>query len=86
MLVRQYLRSEGLESPLNEYRILTSWQEVTGSMVERYTGRLYIRNEKLHVEIKSPSLRADLMLQRTELVNKLNQYVGATVINDIIFL
>jgi predicted nucleic acid-binding Zn ribbon protein len=57
-----------------------------GECVERQTGKLSIRNEVLFVEIKSAPLRADLMLQRTELVKKLNAKVGALVIKDINFI
>jgi len=86
LLIRQYLREEGLETPLNEFRLLSSWGTVMGECVERQTGKLFIRNEVLFVEIKSPSLRADLMLQRSKLVKKLNVNVGALVIKDINFI
>ena len=86
VLIRQYLREEDLESPLNEYRLLSSWGTVMGECVERQTGKLSIRNEVLFVEIKSAPLRADLMLQRTQLIKKLNASVGALVIKDINFI
>ena len=85
-LIKQYLREEGLESPLNEFRLLSSWALVMGNDVERQTGKLYIKNEVLFVEIKSATLRADLMLQRSDVVKKLNTEAGAHVIKDINFI
>lgn len=82
-LLTEYLRCQGLETPLNEYRLLASWGEVMGNVVEKMTGNLRIVDEVLYVEVKSASLRADLSLQRSEIVKKLNVYVGATVIKDI---
>ena len=83
-LIREYLRSEGLETPLNEYQLLSSWGKIAGKIVERNTGKLFIKNEVLYAEIKSPSLRMDLMLTRTDLMNRLNAEVGFHVIRDIV--
>lgn len=84
-LVRQYLRQEGLETPLNETRMVAAWSEVMGLAITRYTGDVFVKNEVLYVHLKSPALRADLMMNRESLVYRLNQYVGAQVIRDIIF-
>lgn len=84
-LVRYYLRQEGLETPLNETRMAAAWTEVMGEGIARYTGDTFVRNEVLYVHLKSPALRADLMMNREALVRRLNQYVGAQVIRDIVF-
>ena len=86
VLLHEFLRVQGLEAPLNEYRLLAAWGKVMGNITERTTGKLVIRNETLYVEIKSPSLRADLMLKRIETVTKLNNFVGFKVIKDIVLI
>ena len=83
-ILRQYLRQQGLESPLNEYRLIQGWAHVMGPIVERYTRDLTIRNQTLHVQLSSPVLRQDLMMRRREIVERLNAYVGAQVVCDII--
>ncbi|MCK9159860.1 MAG: DUF721 domain-containing protein [Bacteroidaceae bacterium] len=85
LLVQQYLRNEGLESPLNEQRLLNAWPEILGSSIASYTSNLYIRNQVLFVHVSSSVLRQDLMMSREKLILQLNQKAGATVINDIIF-
>lgn len=85
-LVNEFLRTQGLESPLNEYRLLMAWGDVMGKVTERNTGRLFIRNETLYAEIKSSALRADLMLRKVETVTKLNNFVGFRVIKDIVLM
>jgi hypothetical protein len=37
------------------------------------------------VEIKSPALKGNLMMERERLIQRLNEAVGAQVINRIIF-
>lgn len=85
-LLQEFLRVQGLETPLNEYRLLAAWGKVMGNVTERNTGRLFIRNETLYAEIKLPSLRADLMLRKIETVTKLNDFVGFKVIKDIVLI
>lgn len=84
-LLRAFLREEGLESPLAEYRVVEAWPQVMGRAIERYTGRVEVRHGVLYVEIKSPALRADLMMSRRNLVSRLNQHVGAQVLTGIVF-
>lgn len=84
-LLRVFLREQGLETPYNEYKLVNAWPTVVGQAIASYTGNIYIRNQILFVEIKSPALRQELLMQRTELKNRLNQHVGAQVITDIAF-
>ena len=85
MVLMQYLREEGLETPLNQYRVIASWTDVMGQGIARYTGNIFIRNQTLYVQIGSAMLKQDLMMARTNLVNKLNEHVGAQVITDVQF-
>ena len=84
-ILQRYLREEGLESPLNEYRLIQSWEAVFGQGIARYTGRMFIKNQTLHVHLTSPALRQDLQMARKSLVHRLNEAVGAQVIADIVF-
>ena len=59
-ILARYLRNEGLETPLNEYRLVNAWSEVMGAAVARYTGKVYIYNRTLYVELLSPALRSNL--------------------------
>ena len=84
-LIRQFLRQQGLEAPLNEFRLIQGWEHVMGPVIARYTKNLTIRNQTLHVQLTSPVIRQELMMQRRELTARLNAYVGAQVIADIEF-
>ena len=84
-IIRQYLRQEGLETPLNETRMAAAWPQVMGEAIVRYTGDVVVRNQVLYVQLKSPALKANLMMGREALVQKLNDFVGAQVIRSIVF-
>ena len=61
-IIRQYLRQEGLETPLNETRMAAAWPQVMGEAIARYTGDVFVRNQVLYVQLKSPALKANLMM------------------------
>ena len=84
-IIRQFLRQEGLESPLNEYRLIESWKDVVGPAIARYTSNLYIKNQTLHVHLTSSVLRQELMMGRELLIRNLNKTVCSQVIVDISF-
>ncbi|MBO4905585.1 MAG: DUF721 domain-containing protein [Bacteroidaceae bacterium] len=86
-LLNMVLREEGLETPINEYRLMhEAWADVMGQGIVRYTGNMFIKNSTLFVQLKSSALRQDLMMGRVTLVHRLNQAVGAQVIEKLVFL
>lgn len=82
-VVGQFLRHEGLETPLQQKRMIDAWGKVAGNVVEKYTAEKFIRNQTLFVKIQNPALRSDLSMMRSELVRKLNAEVGSMLITDV---
>ena len=85
-VLHRFMRESGLESPLNEFRILGAWHKVVGEQISKYTQELFIRNQTLFVRLTSPALKSNMMMRRQDLVQELNQEVGAYVIADITFI
>ena len=84
-LIQQFMRQQGLETPLNEYRAVQAWPDIVGPAIARYTGQIFIRNSILYVQIRSAALRENLTYQRTLLAQRVNSQVGAQVIQEIRF-
>ncbi len=85
-LLMQFLRSEGLETPLLEHRIINAWPAVMGDTISRYTTDIYIKNSILWVKLKSPALKQNLLMMHGDITRKLNAYVQSQVITDVHFL
>ena len=56
-----------------------------GATVAQYTGEIKIFGNVLRVQIKSPALRQNLLMMRTELARKMNDCVKAQVIQEVTF-
>lgn len=83
-VILRYLRQSQLETPLNEYRLIQSWEQVVGDSVSRLTSDLKIYNQKLYVHIDSPIIRSDIQMKKSEIVRNLNASIKAQVIVDIV--
>ena len=68
-VLRQFLRQQGLETPLNEYRLVDAWKDVVGPVIARYTTNLFIKNQVLYVSLSSSVIRQELMMGREVIVN-----------------
>ena len=84
-LLQAFLREEGLETPLLEYRITQAWPEVMGATISRYTRQVFVREGKLQVQLSSAPLRQNLMMEHKSIAQKLNDHVGSFVISDVCF-
>ena len=70
-VIQQFMRINGIETPYNQYRLNTE--------------NIFIKNQTLHVQITSPTIKQNLLMEHRALARRLNEYVGAQVIEDIHF-
>lgn len=84
-VIQQFMRLNGIETPYNQYRLIQSWSAVMGEAISRYTGNIFIKNQTLHVQITSPAVRQNLLMEHRSIARRLNEYVDAQVIEDVIF-
>lgn len=84
-VIMRMLRQEGLETPLNEFRIVDAWNDVVGPVIARYTRNVFIKNQTLYVQVASSVIRQELLMSRELLMRHLNNRVGAQVIYNIVF-
>jgi hypothetical protein len=80
----EVLRRQHLYAPLLEKRIAGAWTELMGKTVACYTTDISFKNRVLYLKISSSVLRHELFLQRTQIKNKLNQYVKQDYVKDVI--
>ncbi|MCT4615298.1 MAG: DUF721 domain-containing protein [Marinifilaceae bacterium] len=85
-LIDEMLKGTQLEKGLKEHRLIKSWEEVIGKTVANSTTKLYIRNKKLYVYIRSSVIKHQLNMIKEGLVRALNEKVDAYIINDIVFM
>lgn len=73
-----------LKVSMAEHRAVTAWRELLGEGVTHYTKNVYFRRNILYVQLTSAVLRAELMMNKQNLINRLNEHAGMNVVRDIV--
>lgn len=84
-ILNELLKLQHLDQKLNETKLIHSWPQVVGPAIARYTTQLYINRNVLYVQLSSAVVRNELSMCRSILIRQLNNTVGTTVIQNIIF-
>ena len=72
-----------IERGIAEKRIIRGWSEVLGEGVASYTSNVYFNRGVLIVYLKSSVLRAELMMNKQNLIDKLNEFAEMKILRDI---
>lgn len=79
-LVNEY----NLEAKLLEVKLMEAWKSKLSPMISKHTKSLRIQGKSLIVQLDSAMLRSELSYQKSKLVDRLNEEVGAVVIDNIV--
>ena len=74
-----------LKTSVAEHRAVSAWRELLGEGVSHYTKNVYFRRNVLHVQLSSSVLRAELIMNKRNLIDKLNEHAGMEIVKDIVF-
>lgn len=75
-----------LKKKFSELEAMNAWMKVLGNVVAKRTTHLQIKEGILYVKLESASLKNELMMAKSSVIEKLNQQIGGEkVIQDIIF-
>ena len=79
-LFSQYNLNYGLD----KVRVKEAWVEIAGMGVVKYTENVRLQGDKLFISLNNASLREDLNLRRSELVQLINDFLKKEVVKEII--
>lgn len=74
----------GIEKKLLEQQVALHWQEIVGEAVAKNATLLGIEEGKLRIHVPNAVWRQELQLARASLRKKINDFVGAEVVKEII--
>lgn len=85
-VVSELLDKYKLKKKFKEIHIQEAWMQILGESVARRTLKLSVFQEKMFVRLESASLKNELMMAKSQIIEKLNTHVGEQVIEELIFL
>lgn len=84
-IVNEYLKKENLDLALDEHRASALWPQIVGAGINRYTVTRWVKDGVMHVQLSSAPLRNELMLNRSRVIQLINDALGREVIKEIVF-
>lgn len=83
-ILQEFVQTNRLGYDIKKSRVPEVWKEVAGEYISNSTVQIYVSNNKLFVKIKSSLLRNEILLVKSELINRINEKLGKGFIEDII--
>ncbi len=82
--IQKMIETYQLRGKLTENQLNNSWEQIMGKMVNKYTRSLQLNNGRLVVRLSSSVLRQELNSHKSQVVERLNEHFGRTVVQDLI--
>lgn len=83
--IKEFVSAHNLKPKLEEADIALNWHKIVGDVTARYTTEVYLTRGTLTIKLKSAALRKELMMNKTQLINVINNYYEKNIVNEIIF-
>ena len=84
--IEKLLHTYKLKSKVQEAHLVNAWERIMGKLIERHTRDLYIKNKKLYVKLDSAVVRQELSYARSKVLERVNEELGAGVVEEVVFL
>ena len=84
-VIDQLLDTFRLRDRFMEQDIVASWEKLMGKTISSRTEKLYIRNKILYVKLNSASLKQELNMSRSKIIDLLNKDAGGIYVTEVIF-
>ncbi|UII33355.1 DUF721 domain-containing protein [Fulvivirga ulvae] len=84
--INDLLNNYRLKGKFDEARLVSSWESLMGKTIANRTGKIFIKNQVLFVEINSAPLKHELNLSKSKIIDIFEQEIGRGIIGEIIFL
>jgi predicted nucleic acid-binding Zn ribbon protein len=84
--IEQMLNVYKLKRKYDETGIVASWPDLVGKYIANRTKELFVRDKKLFLRLESSVIKNELMMMRSQIIQKVNEEAGTVLIEDVVFL
>ena len=83
-ILNQIIKTNKLESGLDQVSVIDAWKNLMGNGVNNYTRSVALRNSILYVELTSSVLREELSYGKDKIIKMINEDLGKEVVKDVV--
>jgi predicted nucleic acid-binding Zn ribbon protein len=81
--IAELIKSYRMDDKILELQLGKIWKDLMGKMIASKTTGVQYKNRILTIQVNSAPLRNELMMIRSEILQRLNEKLGAKLIDEI---
>ncbi|MBI3884055.1 MAG: DUF721 domain-containing protein [Sphingobacteriales bacterium] len=82
--IQQFLKQSRLKGSIQALRIEDVWEEIMGKTIAKYTDKIQIINQTLYINTTIAPLKNELMYQKPQIIDRVNEALGEKVITEVV--
>ena len=75
-----------LETSVDEVRVVAFWKELMGQLIDKYTEKIYYKNNTLFVKVGPDALKNELLYSKENIIEKMNAKFGSHFVQKLVLL
>lgn len=83
-VIKDCLNELQISRKLKEVSVITQWESLMGKIVANRTDKIYIKNRTLFVYVRSSVLKTELIMMRQDIIKRVNENAGESIIDQIV--
>jgi len=84
--IAQMLQVYKIKQRFDETAVIAAWPNLVGKPVANRTKELFVHNKKLYLNIESSVIRKELMLIKSQIIDKINEEAKWEMVEEIVFI
>lgn len=81
--IKLFLKKSKLKQGIQALQIEDIWEKLMGRTIAKYTDEIKIINHTLIIKTNVGALRQELMYQKNNIIQRVNEALGENVIKDV---
>lgn len=82
--IKQFLQKSRLKTGIQAIRIEEVWEEVMGKTIAKYTDKIQIINSTLFITTSVAPLKNELLYQKEQIIERVNDALGEKTIKEVV--
>ena len=82
--IRGFLRKSRLRNGIRAVQIEEIWEQLMGKTIAKYTDKIQIINQKLLIHTAIGPLKNELLFQKQQIIDRVNEAFGEVVVTEVI--
>lgn len=83
-VLQQMIQSNQWENRLDKVKLRSTWEQLMGDTVAKYTKHITLRNKTLVLLIESAPLKQELSFAKSKIIQLINEEFGKELIKEVI--